>query len=249
MTTLKVSSTYKIRGETPVRFTNRLAETIPAGRYKLEQAVIPNAWFNVTSSNNRVYFRHGSSANLDGNYIRRPAIPPGVYSPSSLAPVLADAMSRSISGNTGLLEVTYDPLTRGFIFRGTTFTANFMQFMWGEMTEDSAHALLGFDQKDGVIADEIRSDNPVDLSHSLSLHIRLDPFHSQAQDSDGAIGFTVPVTGNSGSIMTMTSHDYGRQEVRLERPTNIVRVELRGDGGPLEGMHSDWFIVLRRVGS
>lgn len=185
-----INSADRIDG-TSSSFTCTFNPSIQAPRsIRLLNLSIPNTVYNVTTSNDTIYWR---VAGVDYMAI----IPSGSYNSTTILSALSNAMN--IIYPVGLYIATYDTTT----FKISISSVSNFQFMFGTNTAASLGPLIGF-TVDTVNLSVQTGNNVIQLSSPLFYYINMDgfPFNVISTNKFDQANFIVSSTVNSGSLQT-----------------------------------------------
>lgn len=202
------------------------------GRYKISKFVMLNAIYNVSVSNNKVYFKESSILKIG-------ELQAGFYTADELAGNIEISMN-AVGVNT--YTVTYDSNLHKFIVNST---GNFA-FDFAIQTVDSAYKLLGYSQDASFFESTISvSPNAIDLnSHPILYFSCFDGSTSLIDSSNNYSSFYVNVNASFGDTIRQ---DLVSEELFLEFNSKInFSYAITGDDGKVlsNSNGAEWFLIL-----
>jgi hypothetical protein len=131
------------------------------GKYKLTSCLIPNLFYNCRETNNLIYFYEDNQSKIATLTIKN-------YTPTEIVNEIQTQLNISSNG--------YNTYTLSYDTQSGKITFNAIHPFKFEFSniENSAVALLGFNNEDTLLNTSIVSVNVIELSNPLSVAIKLD---------------------------------------------------------------------------
>src|SRR6185437_9605014 len=194
---------------------------------ELSSITMPNTIYKIiTGTNDEIHWTHGSSFSF--------TILPGAYSINNLISTIQTGMNLADSNG---YTWSYDSTTFKLTISGITpFTLNFSN-------SKNHYRELGFTNTDTSINTIVTSPNVIDLYNSFSIYILVSELGvSGYTSSNNQWTFRIPMTTNSGGIITFDSQSFYPQVVSFPRQTfNKLNVRLiDSDSNPIDLNGSEW---------
>ena len=208
---------------------------IDAGVYKLHHALFFNSFYNINETNNKIYFSESAGPVLTAT------LQNGYYDSSTIAANI-DTQMQAVAVNT--YTVTLSTTTNKLTITPNTGT---LKFWFGTYTDNSAKNVLGF-IGDTASSSSLTSDNPINLTDTLSLNVRLEGHGIQnylQDNSSNFYSFSIPVSSNSKELVLY--EPLHPQFVKLENPLSDIRVRVLNEDGDSMLLYNDFYFVLERV--
>lgn len=220
-----------------------LPDVLPAGRYRVVTAVIPNYVYNVDANCAKIYFRSGST-----NYVA--TLSNGFYTSSTLATAVQTVMNAQLAGFT----VTLDSDSKRLTFaNASSFYFNWSAAATTTTGYDDCAALLGFRPltDSGSAATSVTAPNPINLTRCQALVMRLAEAATGLSTSDANrrcyAALYWPLIDSFGSFSV---YDQTKYIQLLNVPSDVKNLNItictaRGTQISLNG--ADWEIVLEQI--
>lgn len=204
-------------------------------KFRLLSANIPNTLYNITSTNNTIYWVRGGA--LTAQLIE------GAYDITGLLTEIADAMTTEDGVQS--YTATYDSRTMRITITGTAaFVLNCTT------TTNSAWYLLGFEtDADTISATTHAADNVIrlDLPAYLLLSIAELYNNKSVSDTNHRATFVIPITTNTQSnelFQTNLRYDTGRDFTAVNSITELTCKLTNPDGVVIDLNGSDFSFLL-----
>ena len=206
------------------------------GRYRLQHLMLPVTYFNVSATNNKVYFSDTTGAHVA-------TLTPGYYNAfSSLATEVATQMTSAgngtvtcaVSSSTNLLTVSN--------------TENF-SFTFGTHIANSAAVLMGFIGNSAADATSQVAVRTMNLSELLYINFSISEAASDGvRSTDGhSYTFSVPAAATVPNLYLYEPSEQNPVILNLNS-TRSLTVRIYDDhGNLLNNMYSDWSMLLKPV--
>lgn len=173
-------------------------------KLKLEYINIPVLGYNVTSSNNTIYFSAPG-----GSPTYTVTIPSGAYNAYSLCTAIALAMNTAVGSS--IFTVTYSPTT--FLITIASSTPNYI-LTFGTNTTNSLAGTAGFINQNVTISGASVTATNTPLLAPLDFFLCIGDAAVDIggnQKSEVGATFAIPINGNSGDYVNFVSTDqYGK---------------------------------------
>jgi hypothetical protein len=233
------------------------------GKWELTYGQIPVTGFNIVSGNNVIDF-------MDATGTYASTIPPGYYTPTTLAAAVATVMSASstqvyttaVSATTGILTITNGTGVFTVLFstrKPTTYANN---------PGATIAAILGFPQQDinSGAGNNLVASNPINLLWNRNINFEINELFTKplldgnslsssattAQAGAGGKSFAFHVGIASTPINTVHEYIPNDQYQCVDfgpNGTNFLTIQTYGDNGALYNFNGfDWDIILNKVG-
>lgn len=208
------------QSDTSSSFTVQFNEAIRFDKLAFVGAYIPNTIYNITSSNNLVYFNDGAN--------RIATIPSGNYDVSTLSSAIQTQMN-SVSALT--FTVSYSPMTYKMTITGTApYSLTF-----GTNTTNSIAKKIGFANLNTTPALSQTGNNAVQLNKQI-MYINIKELVSIAKTSSNIIyNFAIPINANSNEVIQYYENTAFKQEFSIGNNMNLntISFELRDEDNQL----------------
>lgn len=204
------------------------------GVYALAYVCIPITFFNITTSNNLLYFTDTVS--------RIATIPIGFYDTVTILPVLALAMNAA--SNTTVYAVPKLSATKCL-----TIASSINPFVLNlSITLNSIASQLGFiSMQDTLSASSITSDIMPNMAKLKWFNININGLSSVISLSGkAASSFIVPITEGTPAVMLYEPTTF-TQTINFERPTRDIHLSVCDEDSNIIQFLEDFFIILRPV--
>lgn len=230
---IKLDSSQRMNYTTtnPGSFTLTMQRPL-RGCWRLCQAYVPVSQFNVSSTNNVIYF-------YENNVSKTAVLTPGYYDNNSLLTEVATRLNAA-SGSFGTYNVSQSsPLLRITIGSTQPFALQFQTY-----TANSAANILGYLPLDTVLATSQLATNISNLASVRSYNISINN-ESGFLDSKGRMcSFVVPVMSNTGGLAIYEPSRVYPQFITFSQPTATLTIQVADDNGIPIALSCDWFMIL-----
>lgn len=222
---------------TASQFACQLLRSIAFDELELLYAQIPNTIYNITSSNNVIYFNDGANVSA--------TITPGSYTISSLTSAIATAMT-SASSSAKTYTVTYSTST----FLLTISTTAGYTLTFGTNTTNSIAQTIGFPNSNTASASAQTGSYAVNLNiDPIYVNFRMVSSLNQTTNmSMPSYSFILPISVNGGEVNILSKYNSMEQKIKLNSMVNVdrVEIELRDGSGNIVNLNgSNWLIGFR----
>ena len=232
-TLLVVSSEDRVNiTETSTQFTVRIRPAINnARRVSLAWSIIPNTTYNVTSSNNTLYWFDAAAATA--------TIAPGSYTATSLATAVAAAMT---AAGSQAYTVTYSGTTYHYtISAGSNFTLRYDRARANTIFPTMGYRYFG----DGGSSTSFEGNGAVALWDAPYYVIRVDKLASHVQTTQANSNFGAFIvqssTAQNGDMISWSKGNNYNEISDINVCIDTFFVELRDHNGNLADLNSsDW---------
>jgi hypothetical protein len=231
---LLIQSVDRISGTTD-DFVVKIPPLMGVGQVSLLSASIPNTLYNITATNNTIYWTRGGALSA--------TIPAGAYSVTDLCLALATAMDTADGVET--YQVSYSPVTMKISIICTAATVltctNTTNSMWYEIGFDTA--------ADTGSATSHTADNVLRLDFPPFVLISISEITSAeaATTANFRANFCVSMSHNSQyvEVFNENSNFVNRQLYTLGAGINSMRIRLQRPDGTSAGLNGgDWSMLL-----
>ena len=230
----KFSSQKRSSGSDPGNAIFTFNPKTDAGVYKLHHALFFNSFYNINETNNRIYFSENDgpvlTATLENGYYDSSTIVTNIHTQMEL--VGAHNYVITLSSTTN--KLTFVPNTGTF------------RFLFGSYTYNSSKNILGF-TADTVTSSSLTSDIPINLTHTLSLNVRLEGHGIQnylQDNSSNFYSFSIPVSSNSKELVLY--EPLHPQFIKLENSLSDIRVRVLNEDNDQVTLYNDYYFVLQK---
>lgn len=201
------------------------------GEYDLRCLLLTNTFYNVDSTNNKIYFNENSSN-------KTATITPGYYTVSTITTAVKSALDTA-SGGYNTFTVSIDSATKKMTFSASN---NFSFVFTSELTPyNTAHDILGIGYRNTTAATSYTATNIVNLGDPMSVYINIDAadnqFMSASNDVFGCI--FVPLVKVYGEVIEINQLNYP-QTIKIKH-TNRLRIQIRDADGQIRGLNGGRF--------
>lgn len=203
------------------------------GTYSLAYVCIPITFFNVTLSNNLLYFTDTAP--------RVAIIPVGFYDTTAILPVLANAMNLASS------TTVYAVGSRSSGTKCVTIASNINPFVINlSNTLNSIASQLGFlSTQDTVSGMAITSDILPNMAKMKWFNININGLSSVISLSGkSASSFIIPIMVSTPNLMMYEPTSF-TQTINFERPTRDIYISVCDENSNIIQFLEDFFIILR----
>jgi hypothetical protein len=205
-----------------------------SGRYRLNYALLPNTFYNVNNSNNKLYLQEGADAEIEITLTN------GNYSDSTF-PVLLKALLDTEGSQS--YTVTLSPSTNKL---SISAIANFGFNFTGR--DNNAHGLMGFANADVAQATSITSTNMINLSPVHTFNLSISGITGIDQRNLHSTTFVIPIPAGSLSYVNYVSTDGFDQIMELHSDKRIVDCVVRDELHNILDLNGvDFMIILERL--
>ena len=203
------------------------------GKYRLLSFTATNNIFNVNDNNNQIYITEGTTP-------YEITLTNGYYTIDELKSHLQDKMSASL---TGTITITINDITNKFTITDT----NSYYFTFGTNTNNSANALLGFNETDQTLSTSHTSDNCVDLNSVKQIFINI------TQNDDRCVkgidyfstSLIIQNDSNFGELFRYIKNDNFEQFVKFNN-TKSLEIKIHDlDNNDIE-LNSDYILIFEK---
>lgn len=217
-------------------FRLQLTTPIENGDYELVSVSMPNSFYVVNDTNNKIYFTDDSTA-------RTATLTNGYYSTSTLPTEIKSAMETANS-SFQTYTVSYSSSTSKF----TVSAAGNFTFDFASNTSNSARKLLGMNATDDSAATSHTSDNIVDLSGPRIVCIQLNMAGDTLRNSQDDLycDLYVPMDVDFGEFKYYKPNNEEKQIVRFNLTSNITVRLVDENNNELDLNGLDWEMILRK---
>ena len=211
------------------------SHSILDGKYLIKNILIPNAMYNVTSSNN-TFILYEDSSN------KTITIPSGNYNVTTLAAALQTAFN-AVSSGYNTFTVTYDSITATF----TTSAGLAFYFIFPDSKTANTYGYSDLTTASGT---STTSDNVINLSYPSSLGIEItetniDNYENSSTMASGNI--YVPLNVGFGFYKSLTSDDF-TQHIQFKKTRTLsIKIVDTSDNSSVDLNGVDWELLLSRV--
>lgn len=231
---IKIDSSQRVNPLTtsPSQFSIRGSNTVFCGRYHLKAVFMPVTFYNVSATNNQIYF-------TDSNGSHTISLQPGFYTSSLYLPAIATAMTAAGAGITYTLAL--DPITQHVTVSSSsgTFTLNFSN------TLNSAASTLGFSFVDTLTASSQLSVGILNLAQTKTFNISINSATSTNDLNSRGYSFVVPCTSNTPSIEYYETQPGYMQSIQIDSPVRQLDITVYDDNHVILPLFSDWYMILQ----
>lgn len=226
---IKISSKDRATGSSSSDFTIQMADSIDPGTYKLVYTAIPLTFYNITASNNKVYF-------LENAVPFTATVTPGNYSASTIGAALSTALDAAgaytytvaIDSNTEIVTITSSDAKASFS-DGT----------------NSINTTIGFPASTAAGLTHTGT-SMLNLSQVRNLHICIDRDSPAKDSTNRRFTFILPVIGGFKEWMYRTEKDINDQHITISREAKNLRISLRDDNLQEVNLNGlDWDFVIK----
>lgn len=212
-----------------------LPQILRAGRYRLNFALLPNTFYNVNDSNNKLYLQEGADAEIEltlsnGNYTNESF-------PVHLKAVLDAGATQSY---TVLLSPITSKLTISAI---SNFAFNFTG------KDNNCHSLLGFDNNtDTVQSTSITGSNMINLAQVHMFNISLDGISGIDQRNLHSTSFVIPIPASTLSYVNYESSSNFDQIIEVHSAKRVITMTVYDEKHNILDLNGiDFMLILERL--
>lgn len=207
---LSVNTKDRISGNsTDCKILLLLPVSVPK-KIELLSVTIPNTIYNVTSTNNMVYWTDTVSHSTQ--------LPTGSYSISTLISTIQTQMNAAYNNNYAL---SYSSTTFKVTITGTTaFTLDFMQ-------SNNCGTLLGFNQLLYPANTTFTSDNAISMSPNTELFLvipELDAINKTIKNKQ--FTFHIPFNAGVGDVIQLDQNQLNNQQILYNYPRQLYQLSV-----------------------
>jgi len=240
-----IDSSQRLSGD-PERFTLNLYPWIQTARqFRVKNCTIPFTYYTIREGVNDTFV---FTSDADG--VITIVIPPGNYTPATLAVVLDVLITALITGG---VTITFNPITGKVQL---AFTAILGSMTQANLDASTANALLGFTAvlpaADPLIGNAVFNLGGSQVIHIHSPHLQDDTSVATGNPNDIGLSYTsiihsVPVDVNSGSLIV---DKWGSPFIDTPNSKiDKIDLELRFPDGELVDLNGEnWTITLEFIG-
>jgi hypothetical protein len=205
------------------------------GNYQLLSFCFTNNIFNVSNTNNKVYFNENGSDLIT-------TLTNGYYDSSDFVSHLQTKMTASA---VGTINCSLDNNTRKLTISNDTH--NFY-LTFATNTTNSARKLLGFDESDGSNASSQTSNNPIDLNKHKCIFINIEENDNKNIDSVSFFNTSLMIesSGSFGETSRYIKNDYNNQYVKF-RNVKKLTFKIHDEYNNTINLNSEWILVLGKI--
>ena len=234
---IKLDSAQRINFNTTTAasFTLKGTNMVVQGRYDLKSIIIPITFYNVSASNNAIYFN-----DTTGNH--RAVIPEGFYTAATYITAIGAAMTSAGSGSTYTAFRDTVSLCLKVVSSNNAFC-----FTFGSNTLNSAAIMMGYAQADTLAAYLLTASNIVNISQTRSFNISINNYSNINGLNGNGYTFVIPVTGTTPSLMSYEPTQWFNQSFVVDSPTQTLDIAVYDDNHVLLNCFSDFYMILENV--
>jgi hypothetical protein len=228
---LKLESAGRVSGGSPYDFTLQLTNRLN-GRYRLKSIFINNSYYNVNSTNNKIYFFENGSA-------KTATVTPGFYNSTNICAAI-DAAMTSASGGFAAFASSFSAISALITIASTQ---SFSMKM-ATNTDSSIGPSIGF-TTDTATSTSITGSSIINLQSTLAFNIVINDQHN-ISDLTGncASTFIVPVQANSLTYVVYEPTANFEQAFVVES-ANQLKVKVYDDRNQPVPLSTEWFMILQ----
>ena len=214
------------------------------GVYKLTTFYGTNAFYNVTSSNNKIYY------NVDGTDASA-TLTEGAYTSTTLASEIAENLGVNIIGINETFLVTYGTETGKYQITTEDDNALFY-FTFGTNTTNSARKLLGFNEEDGTAGSSVESDNVISLSPHPVIYMNIKEDYNKKIRGQNHFSASLMLWDTSslfGEAFRMNLHDnaYNSQFVKFNGNKQLQISFYNDNYKEVSFNGTNWVLILQHI--
>jgi hypothetical protein len=210
MQRIKISSAQRATGS-PGSYRIDLREVLEAGTYRLNEVFVCNSYYNVTSSNNTIYWE-----DTPGNTLSQ-TITPGIYTASQLAAAVATAITAHTATGS-VFTGDYSAMTGKMSFTAAPVVV--WSFTFDVDTANSIGSLIGFN---GSEADPSAGGAlQANVAPLLSFNINIGSATEVRDAKSNAYTYVIPVSEGPGSFILWNAKANYDQVAQLPRAMSLT---------------------------
>lgn len=235
---LQISSKYRTNQNDPSH--NCLVE-MPAimrkGIYRLAYALVPNTFYTVNSSNNKLFLREATNAEIEIT------LPIGFYDNTTFPIMLKEELDKA---GTQPYTVTLTTRTNKITILGNNNVLFGFAFTGKANT---CHTLIGFRPQDTTFNTNFSftCPNMINLSTVHTINISIDGISSISQRNLQGTSFIIPVPAGSLNYLNYVSTDAFEQTVEIYSDKRIIQVVIKDELNNVLDLNGvDWLLVLEK---
>jgi hypothetical protein len=215
-------------------FKIQLSQSIKASKVSLKSADIPNTAYNVTSSNNVIYFNDGTN--------RTAVVTPGNYTATTLKAAVDSAFA--VSGTALTITYNYSAST----YKVTISATGAITLTFGTNQTASMASLLGYPPADTTSATSHIASNVIQLTSDPWMLSFSFASNNTFTTRDAFCSFIVPVNAEGGYTVQFRESDDFKQKTNSNDKFIIQSFSVRlqkYDGSRLDLNGGEWSCVLQ----
>jgi hypothetical protein len=227
---VKLESSGRVTGTT-YDFTLQLTNPL-SGRYRLKSIYINNSYYNINTSNNKIYFFENGTA-------KTATVTPGFYNSTNICAAIDAGMTTASGGFAGFAS-SFSAITALITIASTQLFSMKM----GTNTDSSIGPSIGF-VNDTSAATSATGSSIINLQSTLAFNIVInDQYNISDLTGNCAATFIVPVAANSLNYAVYEPRANFEQSFVVES-ANQLKVRVFDDRNQLVPLTTDWFMILQ----
>ena len=233
MQRIKISSAQRTYG-TPYNFKIDLREPLEAGKYRLNEVYFCNSYYNVTATNNVIYWNEPTGLGDTST-----TVTPGIYSTSALVTAIGTVMTtRTTTGST--FTGSYSAITGKISITATPTTA----FTFLTTSLNSILPLIGFNgtEVDPSLGGALQAN----VNPTISMNIMIGYSTAVRDAKSNGYTYVVPIDNAVGAYVLYDAKAKYDQIAELAR-TMTLSVNVVDDNSLSIPLLLDWYLILERV--
>ena len=232
---VKIDSSQRVNplNTSPSKFSIRGTNVVFKGRYVLKAVFMPVTYYNVSSTNNLLYF-------TDANGTHVASIPIGYYTSSTYLATVGSIMSAASPGITYSLVKDSTTLAVTITASSGTFALTF-----GTNTIHTAATSLGFPAVDTNSTISHLASGLLNLSQTRSFNISVNSITTTCDLNGVGYSFVIPVTANTPGIEYYEAPLGYEQTIYIEAPTRQLDIAVFDDNYEILPLYAEWYMTLQ----
>lgn len=220
---------------TPSKFTLLGTNTVFQGVYALKGIYMPVSFYNVSSTNNCIYFLDSTGSHVA--YVK-----PGFYVPAQFMTAVGVAMT--LVGSGTLYTMARDAIN---LNATVSSTSDPFAFLFASNRSNSAAASMGFSNNDTSSSLTQLAPSMMYLSSTRSFNISVNDVSMVIDLNNQGYTFVIPITTDTPSILYYEPSVVFPQLIYFDSPVRQLDITVYDDNHRLLPMNNDFYMIWQAV--
>lgn len=235
---IKIDSSKRVNllSSTPSKFSIRGSNVLFHGKYVLKAVYMPVTYYNVSPTNNQLFF-------TDANGAHSILIQPGYYASTAYLAAIGAGMSAVSSGIT--YTAVKDAITLAVTIAASSGT---FKLTFGTNTKHTVAIALGFQSVDTAFASSHVGSGLLNLAQTRSFNISVNSITTTCDLNGVGYSFVIPVTSNTPGVQYYEAPLGFEQVINIDAPTRQLEIVVFDDNYEVMPLYAEWYMMLQPLG-